>query len=428
MCVCVFPLLERQAMTASKSVINPEAMARLRKDTKFAVSAKKAVNQFSNFGGPPGRYFARLQRLDFRFHKEKGHPCFTFYHTCLAKCPDSGSDSTLIDQTHAGQAMKVFREVKVTEKMTKQDAWDATMVDLQAYGIKTRLFGVRNGVEVQDDGQTFWADLGKALDDLSEARPAVIIDVSEGKAVPGKPVRNFINVRERVDEEVVARFASPVIEVSDDDMEIDEEDDNMVDEGAEPSTEEQKTMLLGLNQEQLIEALESQGLKYNWQFMTLKCIQQVGLDYIDDKPLPPPETFAGPEVCFGWVRKDDGEWFGQYPRSSEIHGSAVPANESSSASDDEEDDTSIGAHDDEEEDDAPAVDQSANLLIKLQNTIANENREQLKSRLRAMGALTPETKFKKEQTDEQLRQWIIDVHTGKVAPAFIVAPTELPPF
>jgi hypothetical protein len=67
----------------------------------------------------------------------------------------------------------------------------------------------------------------------------------------------------------------------------------------------------------------------------------------------------------------------------------------------------------------------------LQNTIINENREQLKTRLRGMGALTPETRFKKPEnghTDEFFRQWIVDVYTGKVPPAFIVAPTELPPF
>ena len=91
--------------------------------------------------------------------------------------------------------------------------------------------------------------------------------------------------------------------------------------------------------------------------------------------------------------------------------------------DDEEGESS----DDEEEDDAP---RQQDMLMKLQNTIANESRDALKTRLRGMGALLPADKFKKPdvQSDEFLRQWIIDVFTGKVAPAMIVAPDELPPF
>lgn len=425
-------------MAGAKSVINPEAMARLRKDTKFAMSAKKAVNQFNNFSGPPGRYFGRLQRVDFRFHKTDGHPCFTFYHTCLAKCPDAGSDSNIIDQQHAGLPMKVFREVKVTEKMTKQDAWDAAMVDLQAYDIKTRNFGVRNGVEVQDDGVTFWSDLGDALDALQERRPAVIIDVSASKPLPGKAPRNFVNVRETVAEEIVARFASPLIDVSDEEMEVPDDYDADADGDDEgPSIEEQVKMLMDMERDKLIGVLESQDIKYMWQNMDLACIQKIGLAFIHDEPLPPPELFHGETPCYGWVRNED-ESFSvetQQPNTMTVEQNGtstttpIEVEQTEAAHDEEEDDAP--SSDDEEEDDAPAVDPKASELIRLQNTVANENREQLKARLRAMGALLPEAKFKKAEnghTDEFFRQWIVDVHTGKVAPAFIVAPTELPPF
>lgn len=409
-------------MASAKSVINPEAMARLRKDTKFAMSAKKAVNQFNNFAGPPGRYFGRLQRVDFRFHKTDGHPCFTFYHTCLAKCPDSGSDSNIIDQTHAGMPMKVYREVKVTEKMTKQDAWDAAMVDLQAYDIKTRNFGVRNGVEVQDDGVTFWSDLGDALDALQERRPAVIIDVTASKPQPGKAPRNFVNVRETVAEEIVARFASPIIDVSDEEMEVPDDHDADDDEGEGPSIEEQITMLMGMERDKLIEVLESQDIKYPWGNMSLEAIQGVGVAFIKDEEMPDPGHYAvsGGEQAPNTMTIQQGD--------STVTKQMELEKPTSSNDDEEEDDTTIGSHDEEEEDDTPVADPKASELIRLQNTIANESRDQLKTRLRQMGALLPEAKFRKEQTDEMLRQWIIDVHTGKVPPAFIVAPKELPPF
>lgn len=391
-------------MSATKSVINAESMARLKKDTKFAMKAKTATNQFNNFSGPPGRYFARLQRLDFRFHKNLGHPCFTFYHTCLAKCPDSGSDTNIVDQTHAGSAMKVFREVKVSEKMTQQDAWDAAFVDLQAYDVKTREFGMRNGSEVQDGGETFWKDLGDALDALQERRPSVIIDVSEGKPQPGKPARNFVNVRETVSEEIVSRFASPQIEVSDEDMQIDE-DESEAESSQEVATEltpdEQIAMLMSLSREALVEALQSQNLAYPWGNMSLDQLQSLGRCFVTDQPLPDASLFAA--------------------SSGSISGSVPPTtnNVVSSAADDEEEESTS---DDEEED----VSAPEDLLMKLQNTVANENRDQLKARLRAMAALLPEDKFKKEQTDDFLRQWIVDVYTGKTAPAGVKVPNSVP--
>lgn len=377
-------------MSSAKSVINPEAMARLRKDTKFAMKAKTATNQFNNFSGPPGRYFARLQRLDFRFHKTAGHPCFTFYHTCLAQCPDSGSDTNIVDQSHAGEAMKVFREVKVSEKMTQQDAWDAAFVDLQAYDVKTREFGMRNGSEVQDGGETFWKDLGEALDALQDRRPSVIIDVSAGKPQPGKPSRNFVNVRETVSEEVVSRFASPQIEVSDDDMQIDEEEAESQEVASELTPDEQIAMLMGLSREALVEALQSQNLDYPWANMNLDQLQSLGRCFVTDQPLPEASQFAAAATV-------------------------------ETASDEEEEESS-----DEEEEEEEAIAKEEDLLMKLQNTIANETRDQLKTRLRGMAALLPEDKFKKEQTDDFLRQWIVDVYTGKTAPVGVAVPNAVP--
>lgn len=421
-------------MAAQKSVINAEAMARLRKDTKFAMSAKKAVSQFNNFAGPVGRYFARLQRLDFRFHKTGGHPCFTFYHTCLARCPDAGSDSNIIDQQHAGMPMKVFREVKVSDKMTRQDAWDATMVDLQAYDIKTRNFGVRNGIEVQDEGVTFWADLGDALDALEARRPALIIDVIAGKPQPGKALRNFVNVRETVAEEVVARFASPHMEISDEEMEVPDEGDD--DEGTGPTAEEQLAMIMGLNREKLIEALTDQDLKYMWECMSLAELQSVGSKFVKDEELPPPETYHGRTPCHSWVREEEPELADDGTANTQTASDAIVKLEEQEKATIVKDDEEGTDSDDEEEDDdvydkaEDSATTTAGLLIKLQNTIANENRDQLKSRLRGMGALLPDTKFKKPdvQSDDYLRQWIVDVHTGKVAPVMIIAPSELPPF
>ncbi|CAB4176128.1 hypothetical protein UFOVP991_6 [uncultured Caudovirales phage] len=379
-------------MSATKSVINAESMARLKKDTKFAMKAKTATNQFNNFSGPPGRYFARLQRLDFRFHKNLGHPCFTFYHTCLAQCPDSGSDTNIVDQSHAGEAMKVFREVKVSEKMTQQDAWDAAFVDLQAYDVKTREFGMRNGSEVQDGGETFWKDLGEALDALQDRRPSVIIDVSAGKPQPGKPSRNFVNVRETVSEEVVSRFASPQIEVSDDDMQIDEEEAESQEVASELTPDEQIAMLMGLSREALVEALQSQNLDYPWANMSLDQLQSLGRCFVTDQPLPDASLFAASVTV-------------------------------ETTSDEEEEESS---DEEEEEEEEEAIAKEEDLLMKLQNTIANENRDQLKTRLRGMAALLPEDKFKKEQTDDFLRQWIVDVYTGRTAPAGVAVPNAVP--
>ena len=418
-------------MSSTKSVINPEAMARLRKDTKFAMSAKKAVNQFNNFSGPPGRYFARLQRLDFRFHKTGGHPCFTFYHTCLAKCPDVGSDTNILDQQHAGLAMKVYREVKVTEKMTQQDAWDAAMVDLQAYDIKTRNFGVRNGIEVQDNGETFWKDLGDALDALQDRRPAVIIDVSEGKPQPGKTARNFVNVRETVAEEIVSRLASPQMDISDDEMEVPDEeaDGEAAASETEPTLDDQITQILALNRDQLIQALSAQAVNYDWASLTLENVQSIAVAFLRDEPLPSPESFSSsaPREKVVLTSSDVGTLPSGFASDSCAlpSGPVITDHDADLVEPASNDDEEEGEDSDDEEEELPVTD----LLMKLQHTVANENRDQLKARLRSMGALLPETKFKKAdvQSDEFLRNWIIDVYTGKTAPVMVdVASEEIP--
>ena len=78
---------------ATKTAFPPEVMAALQSQTKFGNQAKKTTDPFASFAGPPGRYFARLQRIVVTFDKKDKSAIFTIVLTCLATVPDASSNS-----------------------------------------------------------------------------------------------------------------------------------------------------------------------------------------------------------------------------------------------------------------------------------------------------------------------------------------------
>ena len=370
---------------ATKTAFPPDVTAALQSQTKFANQAKKATDQFASFAGPPGRYFARLQRITITFDKTDRSAVFNFFNTCLAAIPDSASSSAIPDQKWAGSAMKIRQGTKATENTTKQEQWERAMVCLQAYGVKTRNFGVRNG---QEAPEFFLQDMADAVDLLNERRPAVIIDVNEteGKGKnQGKKYKNC-NVRDLVDEELVSRLSTAQIEVSDEDMELpdDEEQGDLIDGPSGPMTPELAVVAIAaLSRAEIIGALEEEKVDAG-------------------KPIQSLSDAELREVSIAFLTKTTIPQFGSVP-------SFVPSTSVTPTTDDEEED-----------------DTTEDPVLKLQLHLGTLSRDAIKTAIRANGGLKPDEKFSKSKTDDELRQWLLDLKTGKLPPVAVKVPDNIP--
>lgn len=413
---------------ATKTAFPPEVMAALRTQTKFAQQAKKSVSQFASFSGPPARYFARFQRISLTFSKKDGSAIFNCFHTCLASCPDSSSDTSIPDQSYAGLPMRNSLRTAAGPKSTKQEAWERAMVGLQAYGIKTRNFGVRDGQEVQDDGVTFWNDCRDAIDLLNDKRPAVIIDVTESE---DKKYKNC-NVRDLVDEEVVEKFAKADFTISDEDMAI--PDDEEADDGATPSSSDAVPSLAdalasvsGWSDEDLVGALKEAEVKVGMphESHTSEMLKAIAAAFLSKTVIPVYEARqAFGSGIGGQTMSNDRQTFALVPTSALVPISSDESDNDRTARLDAE------AYRNDEEDDGPQADDeeddsSEDKILKLQLSISILSREALKQAIRNAGGMRPDDKFKKSDSDEALRTILFDLKTGKTPPVSVVVPDDL---
>lgn len=423
---------------ATKTAFPPEVMAALQKQTRFAIQSKKAVDPFASFAGPPDRYFARLQRMSVSFDKGTGDPKFNFFHTCLATIPSSSSASIVPDTKWAGQPMRISQGTKPSDNATKAEQWDRVMCLLQAYDIKTKNLGVRDGVEVNDNGVTFWADMKDAVDLLNERRPAVGIEVTEteGKGKnAGKKFKNC-NVRERIDDEIVAKFGVASYEVSDEEMELPDDDDEpgasaAADETSAPLKKmdeaEATSTLSSLSREQIIEALTQESINAGRQLdqLLVSDLMLVAKAFLMQETIPQfphgHPAYSSPEDLV--ARKEVVGPAGKDMRPTVVVGGdgaeVVLDAKTGLPIDDEEEGPD---NDDEEETTLSQEDK----LLKLQLLVGTLDRTKLKLSIRNAGGLKPTDKFKSEQTDDFLRNWLIDLKTGKTPPVHAVVPDDVP--
>lgn len=197
--------------------LTPELAEMLGKATPIVKDAKSAINPFASWDGPLGRYYARLRRILIGKNKKDGTPKFTFIHTCLATCPDSGSSSAIPDTKYAGRPMRNTAYTGASEKRSSSEAWAALFVTLQAYDIKTDQFGMRPDpvTKAPTWHKEFWMqDMVDAINYINERQPALIIEVT--RSADGKYTN--CNPRQTVLDEVVARFAKPSLELSEEEI------------------------------------------------------------------------------------------------------------------------------------------------------------------------------------------------------------------
>lgn len=395
---------------AKKSVFTAGALAALEKKPGLLKAAKDSVNPFANWKGPIGKYYARLRLIVGKESKKAGAIDIIFMHTCLARLPDSSSATAVPDEQYAGETMRIWASTASSAKQTEEQAWERTMQSIQAYDIKTAKFGMRSG---QYNHAEAIADMAAALDYLNEKSPAVLIEVTSGKNGG-----TFMNVQGVVDEKVVARFGKPQTEITDDmigELPDDHDADNgpsvneLPDEDAvrkaaeEYSDESLLTMLTDEVTSGNITLPEGVDLKS----LPRNIIIDIGVNAQIGKPLPDLSQWTSFKI-----HEVPGE-----PATEVIAENAVHND------DDEEAPVATITDDDEE---MPTASAKPDPLLQLQQTIALEDRTALKKRLRNMGALRPEDKFTTDQTDEMLRQWCVDVFTGKKPRLVAVAPSEVP--
>lgn len=397
---------------ATKTAFPPEVMAALKKQTKYANAAKRSSDPFKTFEGPIGRYFARLQRIGVTFSKKDGSANFVALNTCLATVPDSSASSAIPDTQYNGLPMRISQGTAPNENATSAEQWVRVMVLLQSYGLKTKNFGIRNGVE---DLEAFWTDLAAAVDLLNARRPAVIIEVTEsigktGKS-KGKTFKN-LNVRDMVDEEVVARFGKGTdFEVSDEDLEIPDDDEEGTTSGEGLSEEEANKLISEHSIDEvrasLVEDNVSCGLPI--EHLTDAEVVQVAKAFMMKLSIP---QFSRPDKPAGAVTVEAGN--GVEVVRDAATGTLI------SGDDEEEDD---GPTKDDEEEDHPA-----DKLLKLQLKIGTLTRDQLKQSIRSSGGLKPDGKFLKTQSDIDLQTWLFELKTGKKLPVCVPVPDEVCPF
>lgn len=403
---------------AKKSVFTAGALAALEKKPGLLKAAKDSVNPFANWKGPIGKYYARLRLIVGKESKKAGAIDIIFMHTCLARLPDSSSATAVPDEQYAGETMRIWASTASTPKQTEEQAWERTMQSIQAYDIKTAKFGMRSG---QYNHAEAIADMAAALDYLNEKAPAVLIEVTSGKNGG-----TFMNVQGVVDEKVVARFGKPQTEITDD-MIGELPDDHDADSGPAvnelPDEDAVRKAAEEYSDESLLTMLTDEVTSGNITLpegVVLKSLPRniiidIGVNAQIGKPLPDLSAWTKASKPTGEVIVEAGD--GQEVVKDAATGQII------SGDDDEEAPVATISDDDEE---VPVPATKPDPLLQLQQTIALEDRTALKKRLRNMGALRPEDKFTTDQTDEMLRQWCVDVFTGKKPRLVAVSPSEVP--
>lgn len=387
---------------------SPDIIAALRKAAPIVQKAKTAVNPFATFAGPDGRYYARLKKIIVGLNKDS-KITFTFFNTCLSKCPDSQSNSTATDTEFAGASMRMFSSTAASDKQTEQEAWDRAMVNLQAYDILTENWGNRkdpvSGV-VSYHPELFHKDMFDALAAINENPPALVIDVVTSK--DGK-YKNC-NPRETVDDVVVQKFARPSLEVTPEEMQIAELEANQpaVSDFVPqwPFTAEQaKQMIEEASEEELRQStaacpadFDLPPLPFNLETLTLDRVKEVALALLTNQPLPADllGVTLDPDV-------------------------AVPVRSDSASSDE--------LLEEEEEEEEEAVEEAPKFSPeKVHLWIATLDRTARKREIANRGGLAPDEKFTTKQTDEFLGEWLFGLLAGTMPQKSLPKITEMPPF
>lgn len=364
----------------ASSTIDPRVLGLLARDGGLIKIAKDETNPFQSFAGPPGRYYARLIRLDVTSDKKTQNPKFTWVYGVLAGIPDvSSAGFEQFSRTYAGYKAQTTLSTNETEKMSRADAYARAMQAFGCHGIDQTKFGMRNGMF---DTNALVQDIGAAIMKLNAEKPAVLIEVTETQGTgknAGKVFKN-VNARELIAEEVVKQFGSIDIVVSDQEVQA-------MAEASEPEAAENgmsetdaKTILEATSTEELRSGLVSSAEingHYGDGFLAAadrEFLLAVALAAMTHTPLPP-----------------------------------VPATPVVTTTT-----TTVAGNNEEEEEEEEEADSSASM--KYQMHIGTMTRDQLKSEVRRIGSRPADVKFKTSETDEALRNELMAHFTANPAP------------
>lgn len=397
----------------------PDIMAALNQSATVITQAKNSTNPFETFAGPPGRYYARLRKVGITRDKKTGKPIFTFLCACLAKAPDATSASAIPDQQWAGRTMRIVQRTQASAKQTEAEAWERAMQTMQAFGVKTPQFGMRDNVL---NPELVIPDMLMAIGQLNNKPPAIIIDVTESTS-DGKVYKNC-NPREPLAEEAVAQFATVMTTVDDSEMEIPDEVDTAIPDTNNLSPEQARDLLKAYDAAQLRENMAAEpsvaGIDLN--AFSLEQLLELGVSILCKQPLP---AFAS-----GGVRNSqtDSTLSSTVPQPSSSVASqglepATSLTQTSPMQSVEQPPFSVEELDDEVDDEVDDVSSKPDAMT-IQMEVASLDRTNLKRRILEVGGRTPAQQFRKSETDEALRTELFELLMG-IRPKAITVPTDV---
>ncbi len=398
----------------------PNIMAALNQSATVITQAKNSTNPFETFAGPPGRYYARLRKVGINVDKKTGKPVFTFLCACLAKAPDATSASPIPDQQWAGRTMRITQRTQASTKQTEAEAWERAMQTMQAFGVRTQLFGMRDNVL---NPELVISDMVMAIGQLNAKPPAVIIDVTESNS-DGKVYKNC-NPREPLAEEAVAQFATVTTTVDESEMEIPDEVDVSVPDANNLTPEQARDILKAYDAAQLREnmAAETAVAHLDLAMFSLEQLLEIGVSILCKQPLP---AFAS-----GGVRNSqtDSTLSSTVPQPSQTAPSVPSVSLAQSTvvspaqSTVEQPPFSVEELDDEVDDEVDDTPTKPDAMT-IQMEVASLDRTNLKRRILEAGGRTPEQPFRKSETDEALRTELFELLMG-IRPKAITVPNTV---
>lgn len=470
---------------AQHQQLPPELLAVLKSETAIVKQAKNSTSDFKTFAGPPGNYFARLQRLSLTKNKTSGKIQINHFLTALVKCPDSQSNNNIGDTEFAGSAMKFTNYTHQSENSSAQEAWERAMQSLQAYDVRTDMFGMRsdeNGTQ-QFNNELWYVDMWEAICLLNDRQPPVSVTVKEtpGKGKNTGKIFKNINVNETLTEEAVARWAAPKLQISDEQMADDSNNLSSAEEIADSkassswpfSPEEADQIIIGCGDSladnvkamvadfgiaippDLLQAMNTLHLE-GWPNLVDKMssseLQEFAKAGLSNHRFPHPQSIS-------WVvdelnRLSNLEKERQQPSKPSSGTSSTDSVQSSSASGSgpfsahggsngktdsssseqgksgenfisRENQSTFSTDElDELAEESPAPQSSPLLSAQLEASLLD--RLGLKKAILALGGPAPDEKFSTSQTDEFLREWFVGLKVGTIAPKRTKA--QSPPF